>query len=290
MAINGRYYLIILILLFCVSKNIAQPILAAHGSRASRQKVDLDANKYATAAGVTTDTAKLFADFRFAKNLKGHADYAYATTDQWAQFYLIYPYQGTTLNSFSYNLIDTTLYKSSFIGRPDVKDTGVIFNGVTQYQNSNFNETIITTNNFSAGISIRNNLSATTAAAFGSGGTSATILRPMNGVTTTGVSGMSGGISNITNSTFRGLFEMFRKDNSTIGLTMNGGSELTVASVFNSKKSTSWFIGAQNNGSGAPSAFPALSSDFFFVRNYFSSTDRTNFMNAYNSYKSRINR
>lgn len=77
-----------------------------------------------------------FALDRLVRDLHGESNENYATFNIWNEFKAIYPYIGGTAFAHSLNLTDPSLFGITWYGSPTHNESGVSFDGVTQYGDS----------------------------------------------------------------------------------------------------------------------------------------------------------
>jgi len=107
---------------------------------------DVDAKRFIDSVPIT-DTMKQRVICTLVKQLKD--------SSLWNTYYAIYPYIDTTAKASKYNLVNPSLYTSSFTGGCTFSSSGVLFNGTDAYQNTGVNPfSIMTKGNISYSILI----------------------------------------------------------------------------------------------------------------------------------------
>lgn len=96
---------------------------------------DADALAYFTAAGIT-DTDEKNAVNQLVLDLKGTGSTPNGT-DLWTNAVAIWPVSPTSLDAAAYNLRDTALFNYTWVNSPIHASTGVSFNGINNYGDTN---------------------------------------------------------------------------------------------------------------------------------------------------------
>jgi hypothetical protein len=96
----------------------------------NRNKVDANATAFLQVTGIT-DPVISSAINTLCIQLK--------QAGLWNSIYMLKPYVGGTSVTHSYNLVNTALYQSAYLGGVTHNANGVTYNGTNGYQNHNFN-------------------------------------------------------------------------------------------------------------------------------------------------------
>ena len=131
-------YIIFILLFYSLQANSQ---MFMHGSAAAKNKTDPLAQRYydsLVANGMTYDTAILYRTWQLVRELKGYAAF---DTETQAGFdkreKLIYPFEGGTLSTASFNLVNTSIGKITWNGTITVDSVGVDGDATTGYGNTN---------------------------------------------------------------------------------------------------------------------------------------------------------
>lgn len=111
---------------------------------ASAASYDADAEAFFTAAGIT-DTTEKNAVNQLVLDFKGGAGCLTPNgTNLWTNAAAIWPVSPTSLAAAAYNLRDTTSFNYTWINSPTHASTGVAFNGINQYGDTNLTPSSLT--------------------------------------------------------------------------------------------------------------------------------------------------
>jgi hypothetical protein len=111
----------------------------------NRNKVDANATAFLQVTGIT-DPVISSAINTLCIQLK--------QAGLWNNIYMLKPYVGGTAVTHSYNLVNTALYQSAYLGGVTHNANGVTYNGTNGYQNHNFNPNTVGINKNSFAYSI----------------------------------------------------------------------------------------------------------------------------------------
>jgi len=148
-------YIIFILLFYSLQANSQ---MFMHGSAAAKNKTDPLAQRYydsLVANGMTYDTAILYRTWQLVRELKGYA--AFDTETQVGfdrREKLIYPFEGGTLSTASFNLVNTSIGKITWNGTITVDSVGVDGDATTGYGNTNTSPISLDISNISNAITI----------------------------------------------------------------------------------------------------------------------------------------
>lgn len=247
--------------------------------------LDPDAQAFITAAGIT-DNTQIYAVNNLTINLKAYG--------LWTKMKAIYPFCGSTATQQKYNLKDPrdldAAFRLVFSGGITHSSTGVLFNGINGFANSNINlSTTFSSNYLHQSVYLRNNLNGLII----NGCNSATLIErtdfgydagfiPFHAIANT----LSSAGSDIRTD---GFVISFRNGTTSGKFKRNNIDKITTLPTFTQYTTSPYYFGARNNA-GTASLFNVQEMAFASIGDTLTDTEAANLYTAVQAYQTTLGR